>query len=373
MRLLLAGLVLFCLPACGARTELAEPTYVPLPTERVVYAGPATAIVDDAKPCVAGTFALDRAHPKVLFVIDRSGSMAQGLDSTQKPPSRWVTLRDSLKTVLPEVESTVELGALFFPASDSFGQAARCSVPTTVDLAPALNQAQALLATFFSTGPGGFTPTYDALRVAHTFLESTRAASTARTLVLATDGGPNCNPGLDTTTCVCVAGKATAAGCLGSFGGGGSDSCLDDARTVAEVGALRISGIPTYVIGLGDEVQNEYGPVLDAMADAGGRPRSGADGRRYYGASSPAELTAAVETIREQVTRCTFLTPSVPDRPDGIQVRIDGMAVVEDSTGQDGWSFADKPNGEIALHGAACDQAATTGAIVEATVECADP
>ncbi len=363
-------IVLGFLPSCGARTELQEATYVALPTEQVLYAGPATAHEGPAKTCVEGTFTLDRARPKVLFVIDRSGSMAQGLDNSKKPPSRWVTLRDSLAAVLPGVESSVELGALFFPATSEFGQNIRCSVSPSVDLEPALFQAQALLAPFFTTSPGGFTPTYEALSVAHAYLQSTRAASSARTIVLATDGGPNCNTSLDPKTCICVAGKQTSAGCSGGLGGGGTDSCLDDTRTVNEVAALHDSGIPTYVIGLGDEVQNEYGSVLDAMAVAGGRPRSGPDGRKYYGASSPAELTSAVETIRDQVTRCTFLTPSVPDKPDGIQVRINGVDVDEDDSGQEGWSFADKPNGEISIHGVACEQAAMTEAKVEATVEC---
>lgn len=244
MRISLAGLVLCCLSSgCGARTELAAQSFESVAPAPTAAPGPVTP--EPTKACVAGTFTLERARAKVLFVIDRSGSMAQGLDGSQQPPSRWNTLRDSLAQVLPSVESTVELGAMFFPMSSAFEQSVRCAVSSGVDLAPALFQADAVLLPFSSTSPGGFTPTYDALRVAHSFLASTRAASSARTLVLATDGGPNCNPGLDTTTCVCVAGKATAAGCLGSFGGGGSDSCLDDARTVAEVGALRISGIPT--------------------------------------------------------------------------------------------------------------------------------
>jgi Mg-chelatase subunit ChlD len=296
--------------------------------------------------CIPGQFTLAPAIPSVLFVADRSGSMATAFSGGK---SRWAVLRDAFRTTLPAIDQTVALGALIFPVENAGNQ--NCSSPASPDILPAIGQVPSFLTLMSTTAPSGSTPTAVALATATQALASVRAASTARAIVLA-DGAPGCNAALNPTTCVCVA--------LGNGRCNDANRCLDDVRTVATIERSLKAGIPTYVIGLasGDVA---YEATLDAMAVAGGRPKVGAT-RRYYSANSEAELEGALVTIREQVAGCTFLSTSVPADERAISVMLGGVEVPYDATGQNGWYWADRANGEMVLRGGACTAAVAAGA-----------
>ena len=106
------------------------------------------------------------------------------------------------------------------------------------------------------------------------------------------------------------------------------------------------------------------------MAVAGGRPRTGP--RKYYAATSSAELDAAFVTIRAQVGACTFLSSSVPSATGAITITLDGAVVPEDPSGRSGWRWVDKTNGEIVLSADFCG-AATASTRFTATVSCEAP
>jgi hypothetical protein len=194
--------------------------------------------------------------------------------------------------------------------------------------------------------------------VAYAALLSVRSSRSARAMVLATDGGPNCNGALNPQTCTCA---DLGAGCRRN-----ANQCLDDVRTVARIASHANQGVPTYVIGIGNDAASA---TLDAMANAGGRPQSGA--HRYYAATSEAELDAALVTIRDAVGACTYLTPSVPDAQGRISLTIDGKTVPFDAA--NGWTWSDQANGEIVLSGAACKLVSTAALNVVATVSCSEP
>jgi hypothetical protein len=177
-------------------------------------------------------------------------------------------------------------------------------------------------------------------------LSSRRTAGSARALVLATDGAPDCNAALNARTCTCVGGN----------GGCTSVRCLDDTRSLERLRTLAASGIPTWIIGLRGASDALFVDVLNRMADAGGKPQVGA-GQRFYSASSQQELESALGTIRRQVGTCRYLTPSVPDVGGTIELELDGTFVPYDATQTEGWSWIDANNGELALHGAACTRA----------------
>jgi len=179
-------------------------------------------------------------------------------------------------------------------------------------------------------------------------------------LVLATDGAPDCNAALNPATCRCVAGTRCNI----------AERCLDDKRTVDTIARYAAQSIPTYVVGIQDSASTSFSDVLDAMAVAGGRPRAGA--RKYYAATSSAELDAAFVAIRAQVGACTFLSSSVPSATGAITITLDGAVVPEDPSGRSGWRWVDKANGEIALSADFCG-AATTSAGFTATVSCEPP
>lgn len=335
------------LASCGARTGLLAPE----PDASVIDAG------DDAEAvkCHPGSFTLAKARPTVMFVVDRSGSMNTRFSSAG---SRWAVLGKALASALPPVDPTMQIGLLVFPLAGSSRSDTSCGLPGAVNLLPALHNVQPLLGVLGSTGAGGATPTADAISLAGKALLGVRTAKSARAMVLATDGGPNCNSALDPATCVCAD--------LGQNCRRDGALCLDDKRTVSRIAGFADQGVPTYVIGIGNDAS---AATLDAMAVAGGRPQVNAS-HKFYGVSNEAELDAALVTIRDQVGKCTYLTTSVPDELGTIRLFIDGKLVPYDPV--DGWFFIDKKNGEIVLAGAACALVTNAPLNVVAEVSCGD-
>ena len=142
-------------------------------------------------------------------------------------------------------------------------------------------------------------------------------------------------------------------------------------RVVSRIAAYADAGVPTYVIGIDTGADATLKRVLSDMAIAGGRPQRDA-GSTFYAVSSQAQLSSALVTIRDQVGACTYLATSVPHRDGAMRVTIEGVGVVPfDPGGTFGWSWADKPNGEVVLRGAACDQVvATPQPVLRADVSC---
>lgn len=323
-----AALVL--LGHCGARSDLGAP-----------------ASSEDARatvPCIAGDIPLTKAEPTILFVLDRSRSMAQSI-GRGTGDSRWGTLTKALAESLSGVDGAMRVGALFYPALGASTQ--QCAVPPTVDVPPGTNQTARVLEAMRATNPNGPTPTATALEVAARSLLNVRAAAPARALVLATDGAPDCNAALDGRSCRC-----SAPGTCGT-----AIRCLDDVRTVERIAGYAARGLPTYVIGIGEAT---FGDVLDRMAVAGGRARAGSP--KYFPAGSASELTAALVAIRERIGSCTFLTSSVPTSQGTITLSQGGRTIPEGPTDASGWTWSDKGNGEIVFGGDACAKVSTGSA-----------
>ena len=341
--LVAGGLVL--LLSCGARTGL--------PVGKIVAVEDAS----DAAPvgCVPGSFTLAKALPTVMLVIDRSGSMSTRFSTAG---SRWSVLTTGLAKTLPLVDGTMQIGALLYPSVAAARGDLTCAVPGTADLLPKTGNVKPLLNAMQANGPGGATPTAAALDVANAALLSVRSSRSARAMVLATDGGPNCNGALNPGSCTCA---DQGTGCRRN-----ANQCLDDVRTVARIASYAGQGVPTFVIGIGNDAATA---TLDAMAVAGGRPQSGA--HKYYAATSEQELDGALVAIRDKVGACTYLTPSVPDAQGHITLSIDGKPVVLDDA--NGWAWIDQSNGELVLSGDACKLVSGAALNVVATVSCGEP
>ncbi len=341
----------FVAASCGARTGLDAPKL-----EAEGGGGAAQKVL-----CTDGTIALTKADPAVMFVIDRSGSMGSHLGKNNGQGSRWEILTNALAKTLPQVDSTMQVGALLYPAGGNSSDNLRCALAVAPDLEPAKGHVGPLLDLMSQIPPGGATPTASALSIAVIGLESLRAATTARAMVLATDGGPNCNAALDASACRCATASMLCHGKDGSM-------CLDDARTVERIKGFSAQGLPTYVIGIQDEGDTDFSDVLNAMADAGGRPKAGDN--HYYAGRSQAEIETALAAIRDQVGACTYLTTSVPDASGSIVLLMNGVVVPYDPTGKEGWMWGNKSNGEIVLTGATC-QTAMGNASLSVDVKCA--
>lgn len=356
--------LLFCLAALPLALACGRTTVYRWPTDASVEDAGVDAGVDagfdagtpDAgpKPCIPGMLTLTPATPVVMFVLDRSRSMQQGFGGTT---SRWAALNAALARSLPPVDDTFETGMLLFPTA---GSSEQCLVPAAPELAPAKKNVQPMLSILRTAPLSGSTPTAPAIDVAAAALSRSRAAGAARALVLATDGAPSCNGSLDGRTCTCISGGSTCNG----------DRCLDDVRVVTRLRSWLSAGLPTYVIGIQSPSETEFIQTLNDMAVAGGRPQSGA--RRYYQATSQSELDAAFLTIRQQVASCRYLSSSVPETDDDIELTVEGQVVPADAV--NGWSWFDRPNGELSLNGAACQRASMLQmAKVTAVVQCPGP
>lgn len=359
------------LVSCGSRTGLFGPDTAFFYGEPD---GSADASEDLNVQCVPGQFTFELALSQLMFVIDRSGSMKfslNGVEKVQREQWRWTILQDALRQTITTFDSEIAMGAKFFPEpmTDEQSQFPKfaCRSDTGAGIAPERGNAAAILDVFDNTNPVGGTPTSEAVRLAAQFL--TQRRSVASTIVLATDGAPNCNGDLDSDTCTCTA--AQAQGC---FGANGDYSCLDDNRTIETIRTIaQDQKVPVYVIGIGSTERPEFLQVLDDMAVAGGRPRPTTP--RHYNAQSEADLTSALGTIRDTVSKCTYLTPSAPNDPDKITVQIDGVFVPRDQSKQDGWDWIDQSLGELAFFGDACTKARGAGgvpAVVSGTVSCAE-
>ena len=364
-----AGLVL--LASCGSRTGLFGED---MPT--LAEAGPdrAADAVDEPIGCKPGTFAFELATAQLMFVLDRSGSMAFSLTGQDPVPpgqqSRWATLRDALFQTIVPFDTQIAMGAKFFPevpSRDSLGDPEEaCRVDTGVAVAPALGRSQDILSVFDTTEPRGGTPTSDALRLAAQYLSGRRGV--ARTMVLATDGAPNCNGNLDALRCTCTTPRfdCSADPQVGAY------SCLDDTRTISVVADIfGNQKIPVYVVGIGSTERPQFLQVLDDMAVAGGRARTGKP--RHYNAQTALELRDAFSTIRDSIAKCTYLTPSAPTDPDAITVTIGGAVIPRDTTHQGGWDWVDQAYGELQFFGPACEAAGkATPQTISGTVTCND-
>ena len=360
--------------SCGSRTGL-------FGSEALVETpGAPDASIDapTAVPCIPGRFSLDLALTQLMFVIDRSGSMrfdlaGRPVPATQRNQWRWSVLESALRQTITGFDQQISMGAKFYPETTA-GQPnptseASCATDPGVGIPPARGNAERILASFRTPDPVGGTPTSEALRLAAQFLAQSR--SVARTIVLATDGAPNCNAGLDARSCTCTSfNRVTGAPTCQNDLDFGRYSCLDDGRTVSVVREIaQTRRIPVYVIGIGSTESPEFLRVLDEMAVAGGRPRATAP--FHYSAQSAEALTDALGTIRDAVARCTYLTPSSPIDPDAIAVEINGQAIRRDRTKSNGWDWVDQTFGELAFFGEACFAAqAAQASVVTGVVSC---
>jgi von Willebrand factor type A domain len=358
--------------SCGSRTPLTDAETADdttTPDANVTDAGKDAPREDvtDAPVCVPGRFVLEPAAAQLMFVLDRSGSMK--LDLAGNPPrlspSRWSTLETGLRQTIVPFSGQISMGAKFFPepATNQQDAVEACRSDPGVGIAPALNNANAILDVFKTTKPLGGTPTAEAVRLAAEYVAKQRTV--ARAIVLATDGAPNCNAALDRHTCTCTG--SDPAACSAQFDG--RYECLDDARSISVIGDIfKTRQIPVYVVGIGGSELLEYLATLDAMAVAGGRPKPTSP--KYYDVQTPTEMNAALTTIRDSVSRCTFLTPSVPADPNAISIEINGASVPRDETHAEGWDWVDQAYGVVAFFGAACTSAGSGSAKVGGVVAC---
>lgn len=284
------GFVLFGLVAsCGARTPL---------------------IVDES--CHGPAMKVTSDLPTLYYVLDHSRSMREG--------DKWGQVRTALATVMAEVGPRARFATVIFPAPGG-GSCAAGKELMPPEQGSGARTIQEFL-TITAPEPEGGTPTAETLRV----LAKELVGAKDTFVVLATDGGPNCNSALGCDVGTCVLNIEGLGGCSltgpNCCTGASALNCLDDARAVSAVEELKAAGVLTYIVGIpGSDV---YGPVLESMATAGGTARPTSPG--YYRVDSAQALAGSLEDIANRVVkRCTLHLERAPAHPESMRLLVRGI------------------------------------------------
>jgi hypothetical protein len=310
----------------------------------------------------------------MLLVIDKSGSMTDPLGDQTK----WDAMKSALGTALENVQSEMNFGLLLYPyhfirpipelnCGDDCCAVAEGSAAVNVPITSGPLSVPEIEAQLDDTSPGGGTPTAVALDSALDYFVNGAGAALegGKYVLLATDGGPNCNDELscDADTCTTnLDGSCTSGNCC-SFSNT-RNQCLDSDRVLEKLQALTDAGISTFVVGLPGTQQ--YATYLDQFAEAGGVPASSGD-TSYYAVSEDEGVEGLLnvfETITTQLVRsCDIPLSQVPSQPDQVNVAIDCDVVAQNADDGSGWDY-DEPSAPSAviLRGPVCDRLQQDGA-----------
>lgn len=314
----------------------------------------------DGGPCGCLEISLLTDQPNLYFVLDRSGSM---LDS-----NKWGTVRQVVADVVQKIGPRAKFGVAVF--SDPTGNGCTPGkevMPVRVGDSPAgtPGTTTSLVIATTNVAANGGTPTAASI----TALTPNILGLPGRTFViLATDGGPNCNSSAMCDANSCIANIEDAGGC--PAGGppnccaGSSDAalnCLDAQPTLDAITTLKQANVPVYVIGIPGSAP--YATLLDEMASAGGTAR--ASEPKYYSVDTTdsAALEDALSQVAAKITAsCSFPLSPPPQDPSLLNVYFDDVVVPKDP--ENGWSY---DGSTLTLLGSACDEV-TSGKVLNLRV-----
>ncbi len=280
--------------------------------------------------------------PNLYFVLDRSGSM--------NDLGKWQVVRTVVGQVVGRLGSRANFGVALFPAPN--GDDACASGAEVLPVRAGGESAALTVLTVTNVGASGGTPTSATL----TALTPKIMALPGKTFViLATDGGPNCNKAAVCEASQCIANIEGSPGCPMNGSPNccakeGAEGCLDAAPTVSAVAALKSVGIPTYVVGVPGS--GPYAALLDQVALAGGSARTASP--FYYRvdtAEAEALRKALAQIAAKIVASCSLPLGQSPPDPKLVNVYVDGQAVRRDPV--NGWKV-DGPL--VTLLGTTCER-----------------
>jgi hypothetical protein len=319
----------------------------------------------DGGVCACADQPLLGVPPNLYFVLDLSASMSEN--------NKWRTVVSAIADLVVGLGPRAKIAATVFPDPrfDACTSGLEVFPPTQGD-SPAGHAGPVegeFLTQLGVLTPAGGTPTAATLQA----LAPRLAALTGKTyVILATDGGPNCNIDASCGASQCELNiENSASGCTpgGSLNccndpNYGSDpqlSCLDAQPTTDAVTAIAQEGIPVYVVGVPGSAP--YASLLDDLATAGGTARGSEP--QYYAVDTgdQAAFTAAISAVAAKITgTCTLTLDKAPPDPAQVNVFVDEQVLPQ--TGADGWTI----DGQIVtILGQTC-QNIMTGAVLDVRV-----
>jgi hypothetical protein len=315
----------------------------------------------------------------MLLVIDKSGSMEDQPDGFDQ--QKWSAMKSALDTALGKVKTQMNLGLVLYPYSGTSPilldgcelEGNCCALPAEgagvlVGIQPGTVAVDQINAALSQTGPGGGTPTAAALAAALDYFTNGEGAALDgdNYVLLATDGGPNCNDKLFCEENECTTNldnHCKTGNCCEDTSA--HFQCLDDDAVNDQLTALTQAGVSTFVVGIpGTEAYAKY---LDGFANLGGVPAPSGD-HAYYAVSADAGvegLAGVFESITTQLLHsCDIELPEVPSNLKQVNVAIDCTVVPRNTDDTiSGWDYDQEPTPSyVVVHGPACESLQKTGA-----------
>lgn len=323
--------------------------------------------------------------PSVLFVLDVSGSMAEPMDKSGT--TKLESSQAAILKLTKRLGHRVEYGLLTFPGPDEeeaplLGCGAgevvfsvREGDPLRCRNRPGGPVLDAFSEVVSSLSAGGGTPLSATLAASLEVVQDLRAPAS---IVLVTDGAPNCNAEADCGPEACipnlVGGALPSGTCDASFNCCDSEEvadedlpfiglpeaqCVDGPASIRAVAALEEAGVRTFIVGIpGSEA---FADLLSDLARAGATER--ASGAAYFDVRDGAALAVALDSIFTEVSQgCEIELESEPDYPELLNAYFDAELVPLDP--DDGWSIDRR---QLTFHGEAC-QRIREGAVANLTV-----
>jgi hypothetical protein len=318
----------------GGAAGCGEPTH-PGELPDIVNEGGSTFFVNDASPstptcnlggnvCACVDEPLLGEPPNLYFVLDRSGSMNDS--------GKWGTVVNVLTQVVLQLGPRVNVGVAVFPDPAGGPDTCATGIPV-VNLSPGDARsgqlgptATQILTELGRVGAAGGTPTAATLTALLPLLKTFPGKTY---VILATDGGPNCNGSAACGAAQCELDIESTSGCNTTTnccaGPGGNLDCLDADPTTSAVQTLAASGFPVYVVGIPGSAP--YATLLDTLAQVGGTARdpTGA-GPQYYNVATtdePAFQAALFQVAAKVAGSCTLTLDAVPPNPSLVNVFLD--------------------------------------------------
>jgi hypothetical protein len=328
----------------------------------------------DGGTCAATTEQANYSTANIMLVIDKSGSMADtpsgfGVD-------KWHALQQALSASLNNVQGSMNFGLILYPYNKTSPISLNCTsgccnldpgeAAVNVPVAPGATSVSQILGALSATSPGGGTPTAAALKVAYDYYTTGAGASLQgdKYVLLATDGGPNCNGAITCDAQHCT--PNLDGQCTGTTNCCSSDHtfCLDDQGVISQIAQLKTAGISTFVVGIPGTEQ--YAQYLDQFAQAGGVPNANAP-PSYYDVPASGGVMGLANTFTSITTHlvrsCDVELGTVPQNLDLVNVAVDCQLVpYQDGAG---WTLVSDASGNsstVTVKGDACTYIQTSGA-----------
>lgn len=240
-------------------------------------------------PCVSSVAQANLADADLVVMLDRSGSMGDPNEGFN-PALKWTPVTAALKSFFTDPSSAgISASLQFFPQGADLTSVCSYAYGTPLVALTPTSSPMPLVSAIDATQPAGGTPTLPALQGAVAYAEQVAAAHPLdkTVVVLATDGDPG-------------------FGINGQFEAGCTNNDIPHVAAVAQAAFAGKPSIPTYVIGVGPDLQN-----LDAIASAGGTGQA-----VMVPVNDPTQtgqtFESALNTIRSASLPCQFSIPPAP-------------------------------------------------------------